>query len=137
MFTSKVYTVSIPSSGIVLEEERIAREVIIRWSIENGEKTGIVLLPIPSDCKDITPDIYIFTIDNYVEIAKVEAAVATGAKVFLFFRKSHDENNTIASELQAIQTLRSSIKATCIDYNGPSDFKQVLIQTIENDLVKQ
>lgn len=137
MFTSKVYTVSIPSSGVVLEEERIARDVISKWSVENGERTGVVLLPIPSDCKDVTPNIYIFSIDNFVEVAKVEAAIATGARVFLFFRKYHDENNTIASELQAIQTLRSSIKATCIDYNGPSDFKQVLIQTIEIYLVKQ
>ena len=137
MFTSKVYTVSIPSSGIVLEEERIAREVISRWNVENGERTGVVLLPIPSDCKDVTPDIFIFTIDNYVEIAKVEAAITTGARVFLFFRKYHDAGNTISTELKAIQDLMRCTKATCVDYNSPSDFKQVLIQTIEIYLVKQ
>lgn len=37
MYQSKVYTVSIPSSGIALEEH-IAREVIARWNIEEGEK---------------------------------------------------------------------------------------------------
>ena len=38
MFNAKVYTVSIPSSGVALEEELIAREVIARWNIEEGEK---------------------------------------------------------------------------------------------------
>ena len=37
MFNAKVYTVSIPSCGIVLEEEHIAREVIARWNIEEGK----------------------------------------------------------------------------------------------------
>lgn len=34
MYQAKVYTVSIPSSGVALEEEYIAREVIARLSIE-------------------------------------------------------------------------------------------------------
>lgn len=42
MFNAKVYTVSIPSSGVALEEEHIAREVIARWNIEEGEKHGVV-----------------------------------------------------------------------------------------------
>lgn len=137
MFTSKVYTVSIPSSGIVLEEERIAREVINRWSLENGKKAGAVLLPIPSDCKDITPDIYIFTIDNYVDQAKVEAAVASGAIVFLFFRKYHDADNTMATELQTVAALRTSIKVICVDYGSLEDFKEALIQAIESYIAKQ
>lgn len=37
MFNAKVYTVMIPSSGIALEEEHIAREAIARWNIEERE----------------------------------------------------------------------------------------------------
>ncbi len=36
MYQSKVYTVSNPSSGVALEEEHKAREVIARWNIEEG-----------------------------------------------------------------------------------------------------
>ena len=133
MFTSKVYTVSIPSSSVVLEEERIARDVINKWNVENGERTGFVLLPIPSDCKDVTPDIYIFTIDNYVELAKIEAAVATGAKVFLFFRRHHDPNNTIQMELDKILAIRKSVQhiCTCVDYDGTVNFRMALLNELE------
>ena len=50
------------------------------------------------------PDIYIFAIDNYVDERNVEAAIRTGAKVLLFFRSHHDENNTIESEQKRIKT---------------------------------
>jgi len=128
MFNAKVYTVSIPSSGVVLEEEHIAREVIARWNIEEGEKHGVAYLTIPSNCKDITPDIFIFAIDNYVDEQKVEAAIATGAKVLLFFRSEHDEKNTINSEVKAIAVFRSKVqeKCTCIDYNNNNDFENAL-----------
>jgi len=36
MFNAKVYTVSIPSSGVALEEEQIAREVITYRNVEEG-----------------------------------------------------------------------------------------------------
>ena len=49
MFNAKVYTVSIPSSGVALEEEYIAREVIARWNIEEGEKHGVAYLTIPNN----------------------------------------------------------------------------------------
>lgn len=128
MFKSKVYTVSVSSSGIVLEEERIAREVINRWSLENGEKTGVVLLPLLSGCEDVIPDIYIFAIDNYVEAGKVEAAIATGAKVFLFFCKHHDPNNTLQTELDKIASFRIAVQSrcTCVDYDETTGFGEAL-----------
>ncbi|MBO5615523.1 MAG: hypothetical protein J5932_05295 [Prevotella sp.] len=100
MYQARVLTVSIPSSGVALEEEHIAREVIARWNIEEGEKHGVVFLTIPNNYRGITPDIYIFAIDNYVDEQKVEASIATGAKVILFFRSHHDDKNTIESELK-------------------------------------
>ena len=131
MYPSKVYTVSIVSSGVALEEEHIARETLTRWNIENGEKSGVVFQAIPHNYKGITPDIFIFAIDNYVDKAKVEAAIATGAKVLLFFSKHHDENNTLSSELQPIQELKASTTATCIDHSGPADFGQTLSKTLK------
>lgn len=136
MYTAKVYTVSIVSPGVALEEEHIARETLNHWNATSGKEKEIIFLPLPSDTTT-EPDIYVMPIDNFVEVAKVEAAIATGARVFLFFRKYHDAVNTIPTELQAIQDLMRCTKATCVDYNSPSDFKQVLIQTIEIYLVKQ
>ena len=128
MFNAKVYTVSIPSSGVALEEEHIAREVIARWNIEEGEKHGVAFLTIPSNYRGITPDIYIFAIDNYVDEQKVEAAIQTGAKVMLFFRSHHDEKNTIDSEVKKIEAFRESVEGRCIcvDYNNNSGFEEAL-----------
>lgn len=128
MFTSEVYTVSVSSSGIVLEEERIAREVINRWSLEKGEKTGVVLLPLLSGCEDVIPDIFIFAIDNYVEAEKVEAAITTGAKVFLFFRKHHDPNNTLQIEVDKVAAFRIAVQSRCIcvDYEDLTGFVEAL-----------
>ena len=133
MFNAKVYTVSIPSSGVALEEEHIAREVIARWNIEEGEKHGVVFLTIPSNYRGITPDIYIFAIDNYVDEQKVEAAIQTGAKVMLFFRSNHDEKNTIESEVEKIEAFRAKVQDQCVgvDYNGKQTFKQVLFEKIK------
>ena len=132
MFKSKVYTVSIPSSGVALEEEHIAREVIARWNIEEGEKHGVVFLTIPSNYRGITPDIYIFAIDNYVDEQKVEAAIQTGAKVMLFFRSNHDEKNTIDCEVKKIEAFRAKVqdKCVCVDYNNNSKFEEVLSQAL-------
>lgn len=128
MFNAKVFTVSILSSGVVLEEEHIARETIARWNVEEGPKHGVVFLTIPSNCKDITPDIFIFAIDNYVDEQKVEVAIATGAKVLLLFCSNHDEKNTMESEVKAIEAFRSWVqnKCVCVDYQNKSDFVESL-----------
>ncbi len=128
MFEAKVYTVSIPSSGVALEEEHIAREVIARWNIEKGEKDKIVYLVIPNNHWGITPNIYIFAIDNYVDEQQVYAANQTGAKVMLLFRNHHDEKNTIESELISIASFRERMKELCVcaDYNSNINFEEVL-----------
>ena len=128
MFEAKVYTVSILSSGVVLEEEHIAREVIARWNIEEGEKHGVAFLTVPNNYNGSTPDIFIFAIDNYVDEQKVEAAIATGAKVMLFFRSYHDEKNTMESEVKRIEAFREKVqdKCICVEYNNNSKFEEVL-----------
>ena len=128
MFNAKVYTVSILSSGIALEEEHIAREVIARWNIEEGEKHGVVFLTISSNDRGVTPDIYIFTIDNYVDEQKVETSIHTGAKVMLFFRSHHDDNNTIESELKKIIQFQKRVEhvCSCANYGNNSTFEALL-----------
>ena len=134
MFNAKVYTVSIPSSGVALEEEYIAREVIARWNIEEGEKFGVVFLAIPNNYRGITPDIYIFAIDNYVDEQKVEAAIQTGAKVMLFFNSHHDEKNTIESEVKAVEEFRKEMesKCDCCEFNSKVDLEDSLIKATEH-----
>lgn len=110
MFDAKVYTVSIPSPGVALEEEHIAREVIARWNIEEGEKHGVVYLAIPNNYRGITPDIYLFVIDNFVDEQKVEAAILTEAKVLPFFNQYNDEKNTILSEMQRVVVYKEKMK---------------------------
>lgn len=128
MYQSKVYTVSIPSSGVALEEKHIAREVISRWNIEEGEKHGVVFLTISNNYRGITPDIYIFVIDNYVDERKVEAAIQTGAKVMLFFNSHHDEKNTIESEVKAVEAFKKEMKSKCVccEFSGKADFEIAL-----------
>ena len=137
MFNAKVYTVSTLSSGVALEEEHIAREVIAHWNIEEGEKHGVAYLTIPNNYRGITPDIYIFVIDNYVDERKGEAAIVTGGKVLLLFRSSHDEKNTIDSEVKALADFRSKVqdKCTCEDYDGNQSLGIELLKSMEQ-LVK-
>ena len=128
MFNAKVYTVSIPSSGVALEDEHIVREVIAQWNIEEGEKHGVAFLTVPNTFSGNTPDIFIFAIDNYVDEQKVEAAIAIGAKVMLFFRSHYDEKNTMESEVKRIDVFRERIqtKCVCVDYNNKSNFEEAL-----------
>lgn len=133
MFNAKVYTVSISSSGVVLEEEHIAREVIARWIIEEGEMHGVAYLTIPNNYRGITPDIYIFVIDNYVDESKLEAAIQTGAKVMLFFNSHHDEKNTIESEVKAVEAVKNEMESKCVccEFSGKADFEIILANALE------
>ena len=134
MFEAKVYTVCILSPGIVLEEEHIAHEVIIRWNIEEGEKHGVTFLTVPNILNGKTPDIYIFAIDNYIDELKIKAAIATGAKVMLFFRSHHDEKNTLESEVKAIDDFRSKVQdeCACVDYSDKRNFDDALKTVLSN-----
>ena len=135
MFNAKVYTVSIPSSGVALEDEHIAREVIARWNIEEGEKHGVVFLTIPSNYRGITPDIYIFAIGNYVDEQKVEATIQTGAKVMLFFSKYQDPGNTIPAEGKAVESFRKKmeLQCTCYEYNSKTNFVTLLSESLHSN----
>ena len=132
MYTATIYTVSIVSPGVTIEEEHIARETLNRWNAENGKEKGKVFLPLPSD-STAEPDIYVLPIDNYVDITKAKATIATGKPVILLFSESHDEDSTIPAELKDVEALKDTKASNTITatYKGSKDFQQALIATIE------
>ena len=125
MYTAKVYTVSIVSPGVTIEEEHIARETLNRWNAENGKEKGKVFLPLPSD-STAEPDIYVLPIDNYVDTAKAKAIIATNKPVILLFREFHDEENTIPVELKDVEALKNTKASNTITatYKGSKEFQQ-------------
>ena len=132
MYTAKVYTVSIVSPGVTIEEEHIARETLNRWNATFGKEKGKVFLPLPSD-STAEPDIYVLPIDNYVDTAKANKIIATNKPVILLFSEYHNEENTIPAELKDVEALKNTKASNTITatYNGSKDFQQVLIATIE------
>ena len=132
MFIAKVYTVSIVSPGVTIEEEQIARETLNRWNATFGKEKAKIYLPLPSD-STAEPDIYVLPIDNYVDTAKAKAIIATNKPVILLFREFHDEENTIPVELKDVEAIKDTKATNTITatYNGRNDFQQALIAIIE------
>lgn len=132
MYTAKVYTVSIVSPGVTIEEEHIAKETLNRWNATFGKEKGKVFLPLPSD-STAEPDIYVMPIDNYVDTAKTNKIIATNKLVILLFREFHDEENTIPVELKDVEAIKDTKATNTITatYNGRNDFQQALIAIIE------
>ena len=133
MYTAKVYTVSIVSPGVTIEEEHIARETLNRWNAENGKEKGKVYLPLPSD-STAEPDIYVLPIDNYVDTAKAKTIVATGKPVILLFSEYHNDENTIPAELKDVESLKKEKATNCVKatYNGSNEFRLALISVLDS-----
>ena len=137
MYTAKVYTVSIVSPGVTIEEEHIARETLNLWNAENGKEKGKVFLPLPSD-STTEPEIYVMPIDNYVDNTKAKTIIATGKPVILLFSEYHNDENTIPAELKDVEALKNTKVSNCIKatYNGGKDLQRALIETIEQLLTQ-
>jgi hypothetical protein len=133
MYTATIYTVSIVSPGVTIEEEHIARETLNRWNATFGKEKGKVFLPLPSDSTS-EPDIYVLPIDNYVDTAKANKIIATGKPVILLFSEYHDEENTIPVELNDVDALKNTREPNCIKatYNGSKEFQQELVSILDN-----
>ena len=114
-----------------MREERLALDVVSQWNILHGEEHGVVFLPVAQDVK---PDIYLFVIDNYMDVNKVDTAMATGANVVLFFSAYHDSKNTIDRDLAVIEDYRKGVekKCVCIDYKSISNFENQVFAILEN-----
>jgi len=133
MYTATIHTVSIVSPGVTIEEEHIARETLNRWNAENGKEKGKVFLPLPSD-STAEPDIYVLPIDNYVDITKAKATIATGKPVILLFSEYHDEDNPIPAELKDVEALKNAKAPNCVKatYNGSNEFRLALISVFDS-----
>lgn len=131
MFQAKVYKICIASAGVPMREERLALDVVSQWNTLHGEKHGVVFLPV---AQNVTPDIYLFVIDNFMDVNKLDSAIATGAKVILFFSAYHDPKNTIDRDLVEIDDHRKILEqnCVCIDYKSISDFENHVLAVLEN-----
>lgn len=118
-----------------MREERLALDVVSQWNTLHGEEHGVVYLPVT---QDVTPDVYLFVIDNYMDVNKVDTAIATGANVVLFFSDYHDPRNTIDRDLAIIKDYRKGVEknCVCIDYNSISDFENQVLTVLENNSIK-
>ena len=114
-----------------MKEERVAHDVVARWNCQQGEERRVIFLQVP---QETVPDVYVFLIDNFVDTAKIDAAIATGARVVLFFAEYHDANNTMASELKTIVDFREKIQngCVCIDYKNSAEFVQRFTEFLES-----
>ena len=135
MFQAKVYKICIASAGVPMREERLALDVVSQWNTLHGEEYGVVFLPV---AQNVTPDIYLFVIDNFMDVNKVDSAISTGAKVVLFFSAYHDPKNTIDRDLAVIEDYRKGIekKCVCIDYRSISVFENQLLAVLDNYTIK-
>lgn len=131
MFTAKIYKICIASASGAMKEERIAQDVVDRWNCLHGEEKEVIFLQMP---QEMAPDVYVFVVDNFVDTAKIDAAIATGARVVLFFAEYHDANNTMASELKTIVDFREKIQnsSVCIDYKNSAEFVQRFTEFLES-----
>ena len=75
---------------------------------------------------------YTILIDNSVYTAKIDVAIATGAKVVLFFSTYHDTNNTMESEFKAVADFRDKVqtRCTCLDYKDGHGFELKLSEVL-------
>lgn len=105
-----------------MKEERVAQDVVARWNCQQGEERGVIFLQVP---QETAPDVYVFLIDNIVDIAKIDTASATGAKVVLFFSMYHYTQNTMSSKIKSIEERRDRIQANCfrVDYKNCAGFE--------------
>lgn len=104
-------------------------DVLARWNCQHGEEKGVISLQVP---QEMDPDVYVFLIDNFVNTAKLDAVIATGARVILFFAEYHDANNTMTSELKAVADYRENVQSrcTCLDYKDGHGFELKLSEVL-------
>ena len=100
MFTAQAYSVCVTSLGAILGEEHLCREVIARWNQSRSREAGRVLLPLQG-ADTHRPDLYVVLIGSYVDAAKAEAILSTGARVVMMFSTWHDPDSTLPSEVLA------------------------------------
>lgn len=135
MFEAKVYTITIHSLGVILEEEHLAQVTVDKWNQENAENKGKLFFRVPA-ISSIIPDANVVIIYSYLDVNKIENIIAIGKPVVFLFNKYHDPRNTMQTELDAIKRYREKVqsKCTCLDYESKDDFSRALITALEKTI---
>lgn len=159
MFAANTYKIMIGCPGDIKEEIDMAMKVINHWTILHAEQHSTVLLPIHwatssypehgahpqtllngqlASKSDMLIGIFGAKVGTPTDeaqsgtIEEIEEHVKSGKPVMLFFRKQND-TSTPASEIEKLQTFKSSVKDQCLyrEYDSPSTFEATFTDALE------
>ena len=159
MFAANTYKIMIGCPGDIKEEIDMAMKVINHWTILHAEQHSTVLLPIHwatssypehgahpqtllngqlASKSDMLIGIFGAKVGTPTDkaqsgtIEEIEEYVKSGKPVMLFFRKQND-TSTPASEIEKLQTFKSSVKDQCLyrEYDSPSTFEATFTDALE------
>lgn len=159
MFAANTYKIMIGCPGDIKEEIYMAMKVINHWTILHAEQHSTVLLPIHwatssypehgahpqtllngqlASKSDMLIGIFGAKVGTPTDkaqsgtIEEIEEHVKSGKPVMLFFRKQND-TSTPASEIEKLQTFKSSVKDQCLyrEYDSPSTFEATFTDALE------
>lgn len=131
MFTAEVYRFVIKSAG-ANQEEYTALKVIEQWNATQGKAQGKVFIPVKAiDGQDV--DIVIGIMGSYLFDAEFfKKSIEAGKKVLLFFNAFHDVNNSMKSEVEAVEAFKKEMetRCSCLNYNDSGEFAKVLCESL-------
>lgn len=159
MFAANTYKIMIGCPGDIKEEIDMDMKVINHWTILHAEQHSTVLLPIHwatssypehgahpqtllngqlASKSDMLIGIFGAKVGTPTDkaqsgtIEEIEEHVKSGKPVMLFFRKQND-TSTPASEIEKLQTFKSSVKDQCLyrEYDSPSTFEATFTDALE------
>ena len=159
MFAANTYKIMIGCPGDIKEEIDMAMKVINHWTTLHAEQHSTVLLPIHwatssypehgahpqtllngqlASKSDMLIGIFGAKVGTPTDraqsgtIEEIEEHVKSGKPVMLFFRKQND-TSTPASEIEKLQTFKSSVKDQCLyrEYDSPSTFEATFTDALE------
>ena len=115
-----------------MEEVYVAKETIRKWNQQNAARTEKVFIPVEWGYTTIAvqmTDLVVGIIDNWLENPHfVESCIAEGKRIILLFKQFLDPMSTINFEFKKVEEFREKVKerCLCLDYNGISDFEEVV-----------
>ena len=123
-------------SGI-MEEVKVAKEVIRNWNQENAEREGKVFLNMDWNEKTVDVqkiDVVIGIVGSWIEKTDfVEECLEDNILVILLFNAYQDPENTIASERDEVKAFKdhSKKRCQCVNFIGVTDLKELIERKLE------
>jgi len=134
MFTANVYRVMVCSLSGTIEEVSVVRDVVRRWNQVNAERSGKVYMLVEESAHHDDVDVMICIVGSWVEKTEVvDAFIAAGKKVMLFFNGYHDPKKTIQIEEKDVFVFKHRIQDSCNtdEYKGMDDLKRIVEVELE------